>query len=155
MKLIRFTLLALLVCAASLGFAQSQALQHVETSKATFFSAAEMSQASAKGATLVDRSGLNFRASIGRRDTPGQVELHEGWTDLLYITKGAATFVVGGKMLNGKTTSKGEMRGEAIEGGETYHLTQGSLIIVPAGVPHWFKSIESPLVDYVVKVQKQ
>jgi mannose-6-phosphate isomerase-like protein (cupin superfamily) len=155
MRSTRFTLLALLLCAASVGLAQTQPLKKVEQDKATFFGASDMAQAFAKGATLIDQPGLNFRASTGRRDTPGQVEVHTGWTDLIYITEGAATFVTGGKMINGKTTAPGEMRGDHIEGGQTYHLEKGSLVIIPAGVPHWFKSIETPIVDYVVKVQKQ
>jgi mannose-6-phosphate isomerase-like protein (cupin superfamily) len=155
MQFTRFSLAALLVCAASIGLAQTQPTKTIQKNKATLFSASEMNEAFAKGATLVDQPGLNFRASTGRRDKPGQVEVHADWTDLLYITEGAATFVTGGTMVNGKTTAKGEMRGESIQGGETHHLEKGSLIVVPAGVPHWFKSIESPVVDYVVKVHKQ
>ena len=155
MRFLKLVAVALLLCAASVAFAQTQALKKIESNKATFFSASDMAVAFAKGATLIDQPGLNFRASTGRRDTPGQVEVHNNWTDLLYITEGTATFVTGGKMINGKTTAPGEMRGEHIEGGETHHLEKGSLIVVPAGVPHWFKSIESPVVDYVVKVHKQ
>ncbi len=155
MRIVKLVAVALLLCVASVALAQTQAMKKVEPHQATYFSASEMAAAFSKGATLIDQPGLNFRASTGRRDQPGQVEVHTGWTDLIYITEGAATFVTGGKMINGKTTAPGEMRGDHIEGGEVHHLEKGALIIIPAGVPHWFKSIESPVVDYVVKVQKQ
>ena len=45
----------------------------------------------------------------------------------------------------------GELRGSAIEGGETRHIGAGDVIIIPHGIPHWFKKVTVPFTYYVVK----
>src|SRR5579863_6949696 len=120
---------------------------------ATVFSPTEMAAAFAKGQTLVNKSGMRYYVMTGRRDSPGEVELHTHYTDVIYIADGAATFVTGGRMLQGKTTAPGEIRSKSIEGGASHSLEKGSLVIVPAGVPHWFKSVSSPVADLVIKVR--
>ena len=56
-------------------------------------------------------------------------------------------------MVDGKTTGLDEIRGSNVEGGETRTVTEGDVIIVPNGTPHWFKEVSGPLLYYVVKVQ--
>jgi mannose-6-phosphate isomerase-like protein (cupin superfamily) len=89
------------------------------------------------------------------RNKPGVVELHEKQTDIFYITAGEATFVAGGKMEGGKPTAAGQIRGGTIQGGQTYHLVKGDSIVIPAGVPHWFKEVPSTISYFVVKVVKR
>lgn len=118
-----------------------------------FFSASDMAAAFAKGKTLVDEKGLNYKVMTGQRQTPGEVEVHVHYTDVIYITEGAATFVTGGRVVDPKTLSPGQIRGKSIEGGIVHHLKKGSLVVIPAGTPHWFKSVGKPVVDLVVKVR--
>jgi len=57
-------------------------------------------------------------------------------------------------MTGGRVTRPGQWLGTDITGGETRRLTKGDWIVVPAGIPHWFKEV-SPQVSYsVVKVIK-
>ena len=58
----------------------------------------------------------------------------------------------GGTVVDGATTAMDEIRGAAISGGETRQLTKGDVVVVPNGVPHWFKQVNGPLLYYVVKV---
>lgn len=120
---------------------------------ATVFSSAEMAAAFAQGKSLVNKNGMRYLVSTGRRDSPGEVEAHAHYTDVIYVTDGAATFVTGGHLMQGKTVAPGELRGKSIEGGVSHQLEKGSLVVVPAGVPHWFKVVTSPVVDLVVKVE--
>ena len=71
---------------------------------------------------------------------------------IFIIVEGEATFVTGGTMVDGKTIAPDELRGRTIEGGETRQLAKGDVIIVPNGVPHWFKEISGPFLYYTVKV---
>ena len=155
MRFAKLSFIALLLCTASVALAQTQAMKKVEKNKAAYFGPADMAQAFTKATALVNQPGLNFRASTGWRDKAGKVEVHEEWTDVMYVIDGDATFVTGGRMINGKTTAPGEIRGDNVEGGQTYHLQKGVLLVIPAGTAHWLKSVESPLVDYVVKIPKQ
>ena len=46
-----------------------------------------------------------------------------------------------------------ELRGSSISGGEAHQLKKGDVIIVPVGVPHWFKEVSNPFLYYVVKAR--
>jgi unsaturated rhamnogalacturonyl hydrolase len=118
------------------------------------FSSAEVRAAFEKGSPLVAHDGRNYSVIAGRRDKPGQSELHEKDMDVIYVVQGSATFVTGGKMVEGKTTAPGEVRSTAIDGGETHTLSKDDVIIVPPGVPHWFKDVQGVFFYFVVKVQQ-
>ena len=117
---------------------------------ATYVDHAKVAEAFAKGGALA--SGDDFSASVARRAAAGQVEVHEKETDIFYITEGEATFVTGGKMIGGKLSRPAQWLGTDIEGGVTHHLTKGDVITIPAGVPHWFKEVKTPILYYMVKV---
>jgi quercetin dioxygenase-like cupin family protein len=88
----------------------------------------------------------------GHRVGTGQVEIHDKETDVIYVVDGEATFVTGGKVVNGKVTAPGQTRGPEMTGGDVHHLTKGDVIVVPAGTSHWFKEVPKSISYYVVKV---
>jgi glc operon protein GlcG len=118
----------------------------------TFVGHDKVAAALAKGGPLVSSS--DYLVSGSHRTGPGQVELHEHETDVIYVVDGTATFVTGGKMVGGKASKPGQMLGSDIEGGETHHLVKGDVVVVPAGTPHWFKEVPGTVSYYVVKVVK-
>jgi mannose-6-phosphate isomerase-like protein (cupin superfamily) len=118
-----------------------------------YFPSADVHAAFEKGSLLIAKDGHTYSVSAGRRDKPGQSELHEKDTDVFYILQGSATFVTGGKMVDAKTTAPGEIRGSGIEGGEIHALSKDNVIVIPAGVPHWFKDVQGPFLYFVVKTQ--
>jgi unsaturated rhamnogalacturonyl hydrolase len=117
-------------------------------------SGAEVRGAFEKGAPLIDKDGHNYSVLAGRRDKAGQAELHEKDLDIFHVLQGSATFITGGKMVDGKTTAPGEVRGSGIEGGEVHMLSKDDVVIIPPGVPHWFKEVPGLFLYYVVKVQQ-
>ena len=107
----------------------------------------------AKGMPLLINSSYKIQA--GRRVVaPGESEIHEHDTDIFYVTEGHATFVTGGEINDGKTTAAGEIRGKSIIGGVERKLQKGDVIVIPAGVPHWFKEVSNPFLYLIVKVTK-
>jgi mannose-6-phosphate isomerase-like protein (cupin superfamily) len=80
-------------------------------------------------------------------------EVHAKDADIIYVQEGSATFVTGGTVVDPKTTAPNEIRGKEISGGETRTITKGDVIIVPAGTPHWFKEVPTPITYYVVKAR--
>jgi mannose-6-phosphate isomerase-like protein (cupin superfamily) len=117
-----------------------------DDAKVSFFDQDEV----AKGGTFV--TAPNFSVTVARRTEPGMVEVHDKETDTFYVLDGAATIVTGGKMIGGSQTGPGQHRGTDIEGGQAQQLTQGDVMVIPAGVPHWFKDVPSSIEYYVVKV---
>src|SRR5205807_1964202 len=97
--------------------------------------------------------GGNYMVHASRREAAGMAEIHTKDADVVYVLEGTATLVTGGTAIDAKTTAPDELRGTAITGGETRQLKKGDVIIVPAGVPHWFKEVTNPFLYYVVKVR--
>ena len=123
-----------------------------QSSSVTYIGHDKVAEALAKGGPLV--TAANLTVSGNHRAGPGQVEVHDTETDIFYIVEGEATLVTGGTMVGGKQTAPGQMRGTDVKGGETRHLQKGDVMVIPAGIPHWFKEV-SPMINYLtVKVIK-
>ena len=108
-----------------------------------------------KAGPLAD--GPNLRVSGGfrpanRADASPVSEVHANEADLFYIVEGRATQMLGGTTIGGKETGPGQIRGTKTEGGQTYHLTNGDVMWVPANMPHWFPEIPEAIGYLLVKV---
>ena len=113
---------------------------------------AKVDDAFAKGLPLLITS--SYKIQTGRRVKAGKVEIHDRDTDIFYVTAGNATLTTGGTAIGTKTTGPGEAVGESINGGVAHKLTKGDLVVIPAGVPHWFNEVSGTFIYFVVKVTK-
>jgi mannose-6-phosphate isomerase-like protein (cupin superfamily) len=77
-------------------------------------------------------------AFVAYRNGSGEAEIHEMQADLLLIRSGEGTVLVGGKIIEGKPTAPGEVRGKSIEGGTKYPIAAGDVLYVPANTVHQF-----------------
>jgi len=107
----------------------------------------------AKGSPLIEVGDYKIHASR-RESMPGLAEIHTRDTDIIYVLQGSATLVTGGSAIDAKSTGPEELRGTAIDGGETREIGVGDVVVVPNGTPHWFKKVNGPLLYYVVKVRQ-
>jgi mannose-6-phosphate isomerase-like protein (cupin superfamily) len=106
-----------------------------------------------KGGNLVNDPG--FVVAAGRRGV-GQAEYHDHTSHVFIVVEGEVTLVTGGTMVDAKRTASDQMRGTSIEGGETFHLTKGDVITVPAKTPHWFKEIPTNTIAYyAINIESQ
>ena len=138
-----FSLLVGLVVTTTVAFAD-------DISGVQLFDHATMNEAFSKGKLLVTNS--RYKVLAGRRVEPGVVEVHEHDTDVIYVTEGSATFVIGGTINDAKTDSPREIRAKSSNGGTAHILTKGDVIIVPKGIPHWFSEVSGTFLYFVVKV---
>ena len=99
----------------------------------------------AKGGQIIGENGLIVLAN---RRGAGEVEVHENTNHVFIIVEGEATFVTGGTMVGAKNTAPGQIRAANVNGGQTYHLTKGDVITVPAKTPHWFKEVPTQTIAY-------
>ena len=156
---IRTVLFAVLTTALAAYSQQNGPATNANTSSNTvlYYPNSQVSAGFEKGGALFDGKDRNYTVMTAHREKsgPATVELHVRDTDVFYIVDGSATFVTGGKMLDSKNTGPNEVRGTSIEGGDTRELNKGDVIIIPAGVPHWFKEIKSTFNYFVVKVRPQ
>jgi glc operon protein GlcG len=119
----------------------------------SFIPAKEVKLALSRNGSLL--STPEYKVNASRRDSAGQAEIHLQDTDIFYILSGSANLVTGGEVIDAKTTEPNEIRGTRIEGGTTQEIRPGDVISIARGVPHWFRTVNSPLEYYVVKTTAQ
>ena len=78
-------------------------------------------------------------AFVAFRNGPGEAEIHETLADLMLIRSGEGTVLIGGKIVEGKPTGPGEIRGKSIEGGKKYPIAPGDVLYIPANTVHQFQ----------------
>ena len=143
MRILRFAFALALLSPAVLTEAAS-------SSGVTFIPATTVTRGFVKGMPLLEVAAYKVHAS--RREGDGMVEVHVKDTDIAYVLEGTATVVTGGTMVGGRTIVPDEIRGVSIDGGTVQHLAKGDVIVIPNGVPHWFREVQAPCLYYVVKV---
>ena len=108
----------------------------------------------AKGGILIgDMPDRGYQVHTSRRTEPGMVEVHTLDTDVFQVLSGSATLVTGGTMVGGKETGPNEWRGTEIQGGDSRKIGKGDVVVIPAGTPHWFKTIDGPVTYFAVKAR--
>ena len=69
---------------------------------------------------------------------PGRPAVHPEEAEYALVVAGGGTMISGGTLEEGKVTQPGLTEGSRITGGTTRKLAPGDVILIPAGVPHWF-----------------
>jgi mannose-6-phosphate isomerase-like protein (cupin superfamily) len=144
------------------------------TPDATYISVADVQAALSRSPQLavnpqpnlrvVDAGGYNVAVGAIHRpqSPPGVAAVHFKVTEIYHVIDGAATLVTGGALVNPKTRpadsesvkfedGPGES-GTSIEGGASQRIKAGDIVVIPAGVPHWFSAIEGSISYLVVRV---
>lgn len=99
--------------------------------------------------TLADYGNHRFRLLY--RDADGRPEQHDRIIDVVMVQSGQGTLLVGGLMQNPTgNPATGEYLGTGVEGGERYPLGPGSVVHIPAGLPHSFLVPEGQHLTYVL-----
>ena len=131
-------LLLIVVSAASLLAADPSGLglwKNAELKSLEKKLASKMDQKKSPASEALANYG-NHSISVIHREMSGEAELHETQADLFVVQTGDATIIVGGTMLDPKTTAPHEVRGPSINGGERKHLGPGDILHVPPKTPH-------------------
>jgi mannose-6-phosphate isomerase-like protein (cupin superfamily) len=105
----------------------------------------KVSSTMAKGGPIINDKGLIV---LAQRRTAGEVEMHEKTNHVFIIVEGEATFVTGGTPVDARETAPNQRRAASVQGGQTYHLTKGDVITIPAKTPHWFKEVPTKTIAY-------
>ncbi|MDP9055158.1 MAG: cupin domain-containing protein [Acidobacteriota bacterium] len=93
----------------------------------------------------------NHGLLLVRREGDGAAELHLTQADVITVVSGEGTLIVGGTVVDGKTTAPNEIRGKSIDGGVRKAMAAGDVIHIPAGIPHQML-VPKSLIAEVVKV---
>jgi quercetin dioxygenase-like cupin family protein len=156
MNILKNAFLGLGVIAVVMAFTVAgSAAQKESSSKVQYYPQQQVAAAFAKGEKLVEGSAGHaaYQILTARRDGPGEVEVHALDTDIIYVIKGTATFVTGGRVVDARDSAPSEVRAKSSEGGTPHHLGPEDIIIVPHGIPHWYEAVKPPFLYLVIKVR--
>jgi quercetin dioxygenase-like cupin family protein len=142
----------LIVVSALLFLARGIVAAQQPEAQVVYVPADKVAEAFANGGRFGAAS--DYSASVLRRNKPGQSEVHVKETDIFYVVDGEATFVTGGTMVGGKEARPNQLLGTGIDGGQVHQLKKGDFIVIPAGVPHWFKEVPKSINYLTIKVIK-
>ncbi len=98
--------------------------------------------------TLATEGNRTFM--VAHREGSGVAEWHEKQADVFFIVSGEAAVVLGGTMVDAKTSGPGEMRAPSIQGGVTVKLGPGDVVHIPARTPHQMQLDPGKKVTYFV-----
>ncbi|MGA2131362.1 MAG: hypothetical protein ABSH50_03530 [Bryobacteraceae bacterium] len=90
---------------------------------------------------------------VAHREGNGEAELHETQSDVMVIESGEATLIVGGTVVDPRTTAPHEIRGPSIKGGEKVPVSAGDVLHIPLRIPHQMLVENGKQITYfVVKI---
>jgi mannose-6-phosphate isomerase-like protein (cupin superfamily) len=78
----------------------------------------------------------NHALWVIRREGDGEAEVHDTQVDVIFVTSGEGTLVIGGTMVEPRTTAPGEIRAKSIKGGVSKKMAVGDVFNIPAKLPH-------------------
>lgn len=143
-RLLGFTALASVCMAAQVDIYSPADLQDMT---------AKLSQKGSQFSSEPLKEYPNHHTMLAHREATGSAEVHEKEADVFVITSGSASLVSGGRLVSPHTEKPGELRGTSISGGDKQVVQQGSIIHIPAGVPHQLILEKGqPVTYFVVKV---
>jgi uncharacterized RmlC-like cupin family protein len=85
-----------------------------------------------------------------KRDTAGEVELHEIWNDVIIARSGNVTIRVGTRVVGNHQIKPHEWLGGKLVGGSVFTLKAGDLLFIPAGLPHQMTAVGGGSFSYLV-----
>lgn len=111
---------------------------------------------------VVDVGALKVGIGLVYRVTSKTAATHDKVSEVYHVIEGSGTFVTGGTLVNPErrdkelaffeTLSGPGTTGASIQGGVSRHIGKGDVVVIPAGTPHWFSEIQSPLTYLVVRM---
>jgi mannose-6-phosphate isomerase-like protein (cupin superfamily) len=99
--------------------------------------------------SITDRHRIN----IVRRTKAAGAVAHDGFAELHHIVDGSGTLVTGGTILR---PAAGSGAGVAtIQNGVSKRVSKGDVILIPAGLPHWYTDLDGTITYLEVRWEEK
>lgn len=87
-----------------------------------------------------------YRAVLEYRQAGAPPAIHKTQAEIFHVVAGAGQLVTGGTLDGARDVDAANQSGTAIAGGSSRRVAAGDMLVIPAGVAHWFPSVEGRLV---------
>jgi hypothetical protein len=114
---------------------------------------------------MIDAGGYNVGVGVlyrAKGSSPSGSASHDTVTEIFELIEGSGTLITGGAIVNPQRregtselvsgVSGPGISGTAIQGGTSRHVSKGDMVIIPAGTPHWFSTVDESIKLTVVRV---
>ena len=131
---------------------------------ATYKTDAELTAALKAGSATPDmltsevQNTDRHRINIVRRTKAAGAVAHEGFAELHHIVEGSGTLVTGGTIVHPSTSSGRASAGAGaatIQNGVSRHVAKGDVILIPSGMPHWYKDLDGTITYLEVRWEEK
>jgi mannose-6-phosphate isomerase-like protein (cupin superfamily) len=119
--------------------------------EAELVSALTAGQATPDMLTSAVSNNDRHRINIVRRTKAAGAVAHDGFAELHHIVDGSGTLVTGGTMVR-PTGGRG---GATIQNGVSRHVAKGDVILIPSGMPHWYKDLDGTITYLEVRWEEK
>jgi len=133
---------------AAIALASGASAQTLPADPTGFAAAADVSaQVAAMARAMTPGQGFAWQPLLSSGATvaaleiwrkPGRPAVHPDQAEYATVIAGEGTLVSGGTLEQPVTVKPDLIEGSRIVGGTTRSLAPGDVILIPAGVPHWF-----------------
>lgn len=150
----RTFVIALIVAAAALPAGLPEGVGHWTSGELRGFEKSLAPKITAQKVATLPLAGYgNHSFLMAHREGSGEAELHETQNDVMVVESGEATLLVGGTVMDPKTTAPHEIRGPSIQGGEKVALAAGDVVHIPIRTAHQMLVESGKQITYfVVKI---
>ncbi len=95
-----------------------------------------------------------YQLVVLRKSVATSAEIHERWTDIVFIRGGSAVLQTGEGLVGQKQMARSEWTGSAVKNPRSRSVSAGGIVLIAAGVAHqWKPSGSEPFSYIVVKVR--
>ncbi len=115
----------------------------------------ELATKPAEGARELSTEAPNrYQVVVLRKSAATPAEIHERWTDIVFVRCGSAVLQTGQGLVGRKQSAPNEWIGSAVQNPESRSVSGGGIVLIAAGVAHqWRPSGSEPFSYIVVKVR--
>ncbi|MBZ5557009.1 MAG: hypothetical protein LAO77_06990 [Acidobacteriia bacterium] len=141
------TILYMFIAMASLAAAADPPAA-VSKTETQLFTALKAGAATPDMLTSEVQNSDRHRINIVKRTKAAGAVAHEGFAELHHIIEGSGTLVTGGTIVRPTGGGRGA-GGATIQNGVSRHVAKGDVILVPSGMPHWYKNLDGASITYL------
>lgn len=158
------TVLAFFLALAQVESSPRPAIDVLSTALDAVLQGAPKSSVSDIPIRVADMGGYNVGIYLVSRpkSSPQGAILHDARvSEVYYMLEGAGTLVTGGTLTDAQRVAADSpivteiagpsITGSRIEGGESRRIGKGDIVLIPAGLPHWWSELDGDIAYLVVR----
>ena len=99
---------------------------------------------------LSNEAPNRYQFVVLRKRVVTPAEIHERWTDIVFVRSGSAVLETGRVLIGKKRSAPSEWTGSAVRNPENRSVSAGDVIVIAAGMGHQWRPSGSEAFSYVV-----